>query len=213
MLENVNTPFDCSNNKNDSLKFKQAHDFARKITKSPTTCKTVSQVNLLTTLAARSPIQESRWGLASLIAARKRPRRWSQLRPVLAALEVVVENDCGSNGIDYILVAAIHFFHPAVDHRAMGNRRGETLVIHLHGHTGNLPLQPRKKRVEVTGALAWLPVQLLWLPDDNQVNRLLCHILFQEIDNLRRRNCGKPVGNNLEHIGNCYPRALAPKIY
>ena len=132
---------------------------------------------------------------------------------VLPALQVVVKNYCSGYGIDDSLVASVHFLHAPVNHGTVSYGRSKAFVKHLDGDIGQFFLQPLEKWGKVLNALARLSVQLLGLPYHNQLHRLRCNILFQEINHLSRRNRGQTVCHDFKRIGNSYARALPSEVY
>ena len=79
---------------------------------------------------------------------------------IVYALQVIIKDDGRCDGIDTRLVASVTFLHATVDHRLVGYRAGEALIIHHHGHVGQLLFQAIDKGGDVFHALAGLAIEL-----------------------------------------------------
>ena len=130
-----------------------------------------------------------------------------QLKDLRFALHVRLQDDAGADFVNEGFVAPALLPQPAVDHRAVGQHGGETLVVESDGYVGQGLAQLAAKRLDALLIFRRLPVRLRGQADNEEFHALAAHIVFEPIEQLGSLNGRQPVRNDFQGVGNGNARA------
>ena len=130
-----------------------------------------------------------------------------QLKDLRFALHVRLQDDAGADFVNEGFVAPALLPQPAVDHRAVGQHGGETLVVESDGYVGQGLAQLAAKRLDALLIFRRLPVRLRGQADNEEFHALAAHIVFEPGKQLGSLNGRQPVRNDFQGVGNGNARA------
>lgn len=119
---------------------------------------------------------------------------------ILAALQVVVEDNGRSHTIDGGFVAALIFFHPGVEHGPVGEYGGETLVEKFHRDVGKFLAQSGYAGPDIAHGVGFVTVNIAWKTHDYSVNAFPGNVGFDKLHKARRFNGAKACAHNAQKV-------------
>ena len=95
---------------------------------------------------------------------------------------VILKNNSGTYFIDKRLVLTGFLLQTSVKHGAMGQHRGETLVVIMNRNIRHMISPTGNKLLYTWQILTWLTVRLSWLTNNDKFNSLSLNVSFQLIE-------------------------------
>ena len=103
---------------------------------------------------------------------------------LFAAAEIVLKNDGGRYFVNQAFILTGFLFQAAVEHRLMGQHRGETLIVILNRNIWYCLTPTVDKLLNARQVLARLTIWLTGFTDDDALHLLLGQIGLQPIKKL-----------------------------
>lgn len=120
------------------------------------------------------------------------------------ALQIGLQNNGCTNGVDNRLVLTLFLLGTALQQGFMSQYRGEAFIVQFHGNIRKFPFERGHKRTDISHAFGVCIIHLFGMTYYKPFNRFASGILLQKLQHLCGFHRSNARSNNLRRVGGRY---------